>query len=222
MGNPKLEGSGIIEAIPQTGECPIGCDECFYNGKRFYRSLDTPLLPSLQEAQGNIVRVNSGHDSNVQRGLVIKSTEQYLDKFYNTSIANFDFPGPVVFTANGRKPILAKRGLDNLMFVRARTSPMNLSDVDRIVEHYQERNEIPVVLTFMRYYDKGVIPVEFQDRFMHRKHILNEYWCINQDAQDEILQRYGGKVLMCGTKSSSLCKDCGNCKSLYMKHQKKS
>ena len=121
MGNPKLEGSGIIEAIPQTGECPIGCDECFYNGKRFYRSLDTPLLPSLQEAQGNIVRVNSGHDSNVQRGLVIKSTEQYLDKFYNTSIANFDFPGPVVFTANGRKPILAKRGLDNLMFVRART-----------------------------------------------------------------------------------------------------
>jgi hypothetical protein len=221
MGNPKLEGSGIIEAIPQTGECPLGCEECYYNGKRFYRSLDTPLLPSLDESLGKIVRVNSGHDSNIQRDLVIKSTEHYLDKFYNTSIANFDFPGPVVFTANGRKPIYAKSGLGNVMFVRARTSPMNLSDVDSIVEHYQEKNGIPVVLTFMRYYDKCVIPREFQDRFRHKKNILNEYWCITEDAQDEILERYADKVLTCGTKASSLCKDCGNCKAMYLKHQRK-
>ena len=36
--NPKLVGSNIIDCIPQTGECPLKCTECFYcrNCEFFY------------------------------------------------------------------------------------------------------------------------------------------------------------------------------------------
>jgi hypothetical protein len=54
--NPKLQGSNIIDAIPQTGSCPMTCPECFFNGGRFCRTLDESLLPTLEEVGDKIVR----------------------------------------------------------------------------------------------------------------------------------------------------------------------
>ena len=117
--NPKLVGSKLIDCIPQTGLCPNACPECFYNGGRFYRTLDEPLLPSLEQADGRIVRVNSGHDSNLSRDIVLAATADYEHKFYNTSLPEFGFPAPVVFTCNGREPLLVECP-PNVMFVRVR------------------------------------------------------------------------------------------------------
>lgn len=217
--NPKLEGSNIIDAIPQVGECPIKCEECFYNSGRFFRPLDTPLMPTLEEAEGKVVRVNSGHDSNLQRNLVISSTSHFKHKFYNTSIAKFDFPGPVVFTCNGHRLILVKNPPPNLMFVRFRVSTANLEDADKAVNHYWIGHGIPVVMTFMRYYDKNRVPDESAYEF--RKSVLNTYWMPKLTTVVEIMSRWSkGEpsirgVRMCSTPYSSFCGDCRNCEFLY-------
>ncbi len=218
--NPKLKGSNIIDAIPQTGECPLGCAECFYNGGRFYRTQDKPLLPIIEEAANKIVRVNSGDDSNINRQAVIKATVQYPHKFYNTSLPNFDFPAPVVFTCNGRSLILVKKGLENLMFVRVRTSIFDLDTVDKAVQHYAVKHKIPVVLTFMRYYSEESIPKEYRQYFEHKQHVLNSYYCHTIEAHLQVLTRYKGLgVRMCGTPVSSFCVDCRNCELLYWQFQ---
>ncbi len=213
MQNPKLKDSNIIEAIPQIGECPIGCEECFYNGGRFFRTLEEPLLPTAEEAEGKIVRVNTGHDSNIQRKLVLEKTAGYRLKFFNTSIPRFDFPGPVAFTCNGKKLLLVEP-TSNLMVVRIRVSTWNFKEVDRAVEHYLARHKIPVLLTFMRYYD--VSKIRNKENYEKKEHILNEYWCLKPEAILRVLERYKGRgVRMCGTPVSSFCVDCRNCEFLY-------
>jgi hypothetical protein len=173
-------------------------------------------MPTVEESENQIVRVNSGHDSNINRDMVIDSTKQYKHKFYNTSLPNFDFPAPVVFTCNGRELLLVNKGLENVMFVRIRTSMFNLDDVDKAVQHYLVKHKVPVVLTFMRYYSEGEIPAEYRKWFVHKKHILNSYWCHTTEAHVKILERYKGLgVRMCGTLVSSMCVDCGNCELLY-------
>ena len=70
--NPKLEGSNMIAAIPQTGKCPLGCSGCFFNsGRSFLEPLDenTPNMPSLEQSEGKIVRVNDGNDSSISETL---------------------------------------------------------------------------------------------------------------------------------------------------------
>ena len=99
-GNPKLVGSNIVDCIPQTGECPNHCSECFYNGGRFFRTLDKPMFPTAKECEGKIVRVNSGNDSNNRREMVIAATDCYPHRFFNTAVPRLDFPAPVVLTIN--------------------------------------------------------------------------------------------------------------------------
>ncbi len=111
------------------------------------------------EVGDGIVRVNSGHDSNIGRDEVIRATERYPRRFFNTSIAKFDFPAPVVLTANPREeepvgqPIWPFRdgAPRNLMFVRLRVSSTNLDWVRDGVGWYTSY-QVPVVLTFMAYY----------------------------------------------------------------------
>lgn len=216
--NPKLQGSNIVDCIPQVGECPVNCPECFYNGGRFYKDLDKSLEPIV--LSNKIVRVNSGHDSNLQKELVLKKTKYYKHKFYNTNFPNFDFPAPVVFTCNGGKKEELKlvKTTKNLMFVRARVNFWNLNDVDRAVRYYLLKNEIPVVLTFMRYYNVDKIPNEYRDKYEWKKHILNSYYCLKQNSMLEIMQRYNKTgVRYCGTIISSNCLDCQNCELLYWK-----
>lgn len=215
--NPKLEGSRIVDCIPQTGECPIGCAECFYNGGRFYRTLDNPLIPTPAETKGYIVRVNSGHDSNIDRDNAIKAAMEYDDYFFNTSMPKFDFPGPVVFTCNGKKPLFVDCP-DDVMFVRLRTNTWDLAEQDELVAHYTKQGKA-VVLTFMRYYSEDSV-TNLTD-YIYGKSILNEYWKIKPEAWLRILERYEKmNVRTCGSPVSSYCVNCRNCELFYYENKR--
>lgn len=220
VSNPKLVGTRIVDCIPQIGECPNKCSECFYNGGRFFRQLDEPWMPNLADVvyRGLIVRVNSGHDSNFQKDLVLAETAKYPRKFYNTAIANFNFPAPVVFTCNGGKDGRLKlvEPAENLMFVRVRVDSWDMETVDKAVSHYWKNFGIPVVLTFMRYYDGSLIPDSAKSDYEWKKHLINEYYCLKPEAILRIMARYKGTgVRTCGTMVSSNCVDCRNCEFFY-------
>lgn len=216
--NPKLAGSNVIDCIPQVGECPNHCSECFYNGGRFYRTLDEPLLPTLDEAKGKIVRVNSGNDSNNKRGLVIRATEKYMDKFYNTCIPNLDFPGPVVLTINPQasdQMTLLDVPPANLMFVRVRVGLWDHEIAKKAVEWYGPKG-VPVLMTFMRYYNGDLIPKEYKDEYEWKKHIQNSYYLPQPAMIVAFMARLAGTgARMCGTPWSAYCADCGHCEEFY-------
>lgn len=229
--NPKTIGSGIFCAIPQTGFCPVGCGECFYNKREgyLYPFEENLNMPTVEQARGRVVRVNDGNDSNIQRGLVMEMTKIYEDKFYNTSIPKDleGFGAPVVLTINPASPVertdTSFYKLDpipkNLMFVRMLTNAWNLPLVDQAVEYYTTR-EVPVVLTFMRYYFTP-IPEEHKSDYIFKKHKLNDYWIIKTDTWRRIMARYEDNkyVSSCGKiegeKSVFGCRFCGNCLREY-------
>jgi len=171
LRNPKQEGSNLWDCIPQKGPCPMNCSQCFYNRPgAFYAGME-PLIPTPEEVGDGIVRMNCGHDSNLEKELVIETAKKYKKFFFNTSIPRFNFPGPVVFTANPKEeefvfvPTMECNGrfrwvgieqhelLDNLMFVRLRVSPTNLNLVEKAVELWTDC-QISTNLTFMSYYDR--------------------------------------------------------------------
>jgi len=224
--NPKLEGSGIIECIPQIGNCPNECLECYYNGGGFFTNKKAPLIPTLEEASDKIVRVNSGHDSNLQKELVLKTTEKYPKKFYNTSIPNFEFPAPVVFTCNGRdtdfSAMMVVKDLKNVMMVRFRANLWNFDLLDEVVSFYTRQHGVPVTITFMRYTDLANIPPKYRSYYEMRKSILNFYYSLSSEERSRIVEKYPEpmeedsnfskrQVGMCGTLESSYCKDCLRC-----------
>jgi len=218
--NPKLKNSGIIDCKPQEGKCPINCNQCFYNRENaFYTDIYSSQLPTLEEVGDDIVRVNSGHDSNIDKEIVLKETEKYKDKFYNTSIKIFDFPAPFVWTANPKEeegfPFISDLP-SNLMFIRLRVSSTNLYYVEEAIKYYSLFKKIPVVLTFMAYYSeepKNIENYEWQVRH------TNSYWCPKKEFIKKIINRMktiGGRlVTICGTLDSRYCEDCGNCKTYY-------
>jgi hypothetical protein len=242
--NPKQEGSNLWDCIPQKGPCPMNCSQCFYNRPgAFYAGME-PLVPTPEEVGDDIVRMNCGHDSNLEKELVIETAKKYKHFFFNTSIPKFDFPGPVVFTANPKEDKAAllpsyKDGwnFDNLMFVRLRVSPTNLHFIENAVKSWTER-QIPVVLTLMSYYDQTPPDCERVDelsccRQIHagwnsfsreviytwRVRHVNSYWCPTKEFMNYILDRMkqiGGRlVTICGTPDSNYCRDCRNCEHFY-------
>ncbi len=215
--NPKLIDTNLIDCIPQTGACPNGCSNCFYN-EGFYRPLDESLIPTIEEASGKIVRVNSGHDSNLIKAKVLIDTKKYKDKFYNTSIPNFDFPAPVVWTCNPKddEAILIEPPT-NVMFIRFRTSMWNLSLLEMVIDAYKG---FYIMLTLMRYQARYSIPPKFQPMYEMSKSVVNHYYQPKekyvQRIWDEFVEKKG--ALMCGTPKSHLCKDCLHCETLYWKN----
>lgn len=241
--NPKQEGTNLWDCVPQTGPCPMNCHQCFYNRLgAFYVPIDKPHIPSPKEVGNGIVRMNCGHDSNIQREKVIETAQKYKNYFFNTSIPNLDFPGPVVFTANPKEEDSYIRPveipLDNLMFIRLRVSPTNLDIIEEAVSDWTTQN-IPVVLTLMAYYDqlppgaeKGK---EFNPVVYHRNLIdtpthewkqrhINSYWCPTVEYKKYIVRRMKAigntMVTLCGTYNSNWCRDCHNCESYYWQTKK--
>lgn len=213
--NPKMVGTNLIDCVPQAGPCPNNCLECYYN-KNFYVPIDTPLMPTLDEAEGKYVRVCSGNDANNHRNYVIEATEGYKDRYFNTSVPRFDFPGPVIFTCNPKDDeFIEAYNVDNVMAVRVRTSAWNPLVVAGAVEYYTSRN-VPVILTFMRYTDPANVkkPGLYIENV---KHILASYWTIRPWYFYGVMKRYEDNPLVfsCGTPESSFCRDCGNCERLY-------
>jgi hypothetical protein len=221
--NPKVKGSGIITAIPQTGICPNKCADCFFQSGRSYLeplAKNLPHLPPAMYTLGRVVRINDGNDSNIEKQVVLERGEEFSDCFFNTAIPNLDFPAPVVLTINpGGKTdtdFYKVKPLPNLMFVRIRVNAWNLDTVVRpAVEYYTERG-VPVVLTFMAYYTETV-PFEHSAKYEWRKRTLNSYWVLTRDAQMEIERMfdYNPLVYTCGHKGEYACSRCGNCLREY-------
>ena len=223
--NPKTKGSGIICCIPQTGTCPVGCDDCFFqSGRSFLEPLDQnlPNIPDFS-TNGFVVRMNDGNDSNVQRRLVLAEAERHRDVFFNTSItADLEgFPGPVVLTLNpGQKTDTEFHQLDpvppNFMMARFRTNMWNLEMADAAVEHYTSRGA-SVVLTFMAYFSES-IPEGYEQHYTFKKRTLNSYWVPTTAAWDSVVERYHDNPLVftCGRSSTAYaCRECGGCLREY-------
>lgn len=220
--NPKMVGSGCVDCVPQEGPCLLGCPHCFatLHPLRDFK----PYFPSQAEAAGKIVRVNgSNHDSNVDREHVIASTARYPRRFFCTSVPNFDFPGPVVFTCNGREPLYVECP-PNVMAVRVRMDAWHRPVQDRLIEHYLSQG-VPVVLTWLRFPSLARLSVEAVRStalgYERRKHVLNEYWCATRETKARELARWAGReVCQCGAVDGSpFCRDCGNCERLYLMNE---
>ena len=228
--NPKTKGSGIICCIPQAGSCPNGCEDCFFqSGRSYLEPLDEnlPNMPLDGAVAGRVVRVNDGNDSNVKRQRVVSFTGHLPMKFYNTAIPKdlAEFPAPVVLTVNpgeatDEKAVLLDSVPINLMFVRVRTNVWNRLVVESAVEHYTQR-EVPVVLTFMAYFDTAAkIPADCRRYYALRKRTLNEYHAITHEAWRMCMEWHAGNpwVHSCGTEGvsgGSACRHCGNCLREY-------
>jgi len=235
--NPKMKESGLIAAIPQNGRCPNNCPDCFFQGGRSYLNKDKdgnfveietnlPNMPFAIDTIGRVVRVNDGNDSNVDRNLVLESTKDYQMKFFNTSIP-YDLEGfkdPVVLTINPgiMTDKIFYRLVDipkNLMFIRVRTNCWNMNEVVRpAVQYYAVERKIPVILTFMAYYDTAdKIPEEWKKFYVLRKRTLNVYYAITTAGWDLIMSYfiYEPFVYSCGKiegeKGTTACARCGNC-----------
>jgi hypothetical protein len=236
--NPKTVGTDIVDCRPQIGKCPLDCNQCYYNrdaGKAYYTDVSVPNIPDSVDTKDKIVRMNAGHDSNLEKEKVLDVAKGYQDVFFNTSIPNIDFPGPVVFTANRDETIYLlshspelmsqQHTLSNIMFVRLRTSVRNIRMVRSLAADYI-LYRVPVVLTFMAYYDKpgwmdaedafGTMVKEYEYKTRH----INSYWCPTPKAKkymyDEVLKGTGPQLLFtCGTFTSNYCRDCRLCEAFY-------
>lgn len=234
--NPKQAGSNVTDANPNAGPCPHNCNQCYYNRA----PLDEPELPSVEQVAGRIVRVCSGHDANVNKAHVISATAQYEHRFFNTSMPDLrDFPAPVVLTVNPREEgpcigpdSVAIGDLDKLMFVRARVSPSNIDEVLNSILGWCRGVHVPMVLTFMDYYDCQPPPPDGRwldlwnagvPTHVWKKRHVNEYWCPSSEFQQAALEylRMTPLVTMCGTPTSNLCADCRNCETYYWQAMKR-
>ncbi len=228
--NPKTKGSGVICCIPQTGTCPNNCEDCFFQSGRSYLEPlkdNLPNMPNQLEANGRVVRVNDGNDSNVGYKQWAINTEIYPMKFYNTAIPkNLDkFDAPVVLTVNPGKMTdkdFHRVASKNLMFVRARTNMWNLPLIRMIVQYYGDR-EVPIILTFMAYFNE-TIPSNFECDYIFRKRTLNSYWAIRTNSWRKVMvywqnSQYEKWVYSCGkiegVLGTTACRHCGNCLREY-------
>lgn len=235
--NPKQVGSNLIDCKPQTGKCPMNCNQCFYNRPgASYVPIESTNIPFGDEAEGKIVRMNSLHDSNIRRSTVLRAAKRYKHVFFNTSIPNFDFPGPVVYTANPaeEQPVemlfLRDPNAYKLMFIRLRVSAVNLHHIREAVRAIHEYSDIPIVLTFMAYYERpdwmtdADFHVNFSDdgsilAYVWKVRHINQYWCPTKMLKKSVLKMMrdtaGRQVTICGTLASNYCRDCRNCEAYY-------
>jgi hypothetical protein len=235
--NPKQEGTNLFDCVPQCGTCPMGCNQCFFNRPGAFYT-EVPSIPTLEEVGDGIVRMNCGNDSNNQRDLVIKTAEQYPKVFFNTSIAKFDFPGPVVLTANPSEEDWNKYHLPlhhrdewfppagNLMFVRLRTSSTNIDLVKRAADMWCAAG-VPVVLTFMSYYDhepevpswvRAAVGKCYEWKVRH----INSYHCPTKGFVRWVMDQFHNPLVsMCGSYDIGYCKACLNCETRYIQTAKR-
>ena len=242
--NPKTKGSGIFAVIPQQGRCPNNCKHCFFqgHGRSFLKPIEenTPNIFPMEDSLDRVIRVNDGNDSNHQRELVIEMTKDYPMKFYNTAILDDleGFDAPVVLTINpGKYTDNHWDKLDpipkNLMFVRIRTNMWNINNVVRPAVKYYTEKEVPVVLTFMAYYQEGdEMPDDIkiqsfrykrrlEQAYVFRKRTLNSYWAITTVAWEFIMEKFKRNhwLYSCSKIEGELgtykCHRCGNCLREY-------
>ena len=219
--NPKQVGSMLFDCVPQHGPCPNNCNQCYYN-ECFYAGHE-PLIPEPRDVAGGIVRMNSGHDSNLEKPLVLETAKLYEDVFFNTSMENLDFPEPFVLTANASEEdtkgwFVPDVNPANLMFVRFRLSAKNIGNVMNFAASWAKDN-IPVVLTLMRYRTLDDIPEGYYTSYENILHIKHNWLVPTKGLWDRIQSRSEFQnnrlIQTCGSYESSLCCDCGLCECYY-------
>jgi hypothetical protein len=188
---------------------------------------DKPVIPTKEQAKNKIVRMNAEGDSTFQKADVIAQAQKYDDSFFNTSRPDANFPRPVVITINAREEDLWSRWmrprdipmrlLHHIMFVRIRVSINNFLGMDNVIREWN-CEQIPVVLTFMRYYTPD--PPAFDGTFYERLlHVERPCWQMREQARGRIVAelkaRCGRLVTECGRSYSYLCKDCRACEIYY-------
>jgi hypothetical protein len=198
---------------------------------------ELPLIPDPEEVGDGIVRMNCGHDSNIESEKVIKAASRYKHAFFNTSIPKIaHFPGPVVLTANRReeeRPIMVGPPPNNLMSVRLRVSATNLNWIDMAVDHYTAC-KVPVVITMMAYYDQvpnvdeGIVNkpggnLTAAKCYEWKVRHVNSYWCPTPALIRAVMDRYVDNrlVTLCGCLDSYFCRDCRNCETYFFQTQKR-
>jgi len=153
-------------------------------------------------------------------------SEKFTMKFYNTSIPKDleGFKDPVVLTINpGKMTDKDFYKLDpipkNLMFVRIRTNMWNVHPVVLPAVEYYTSKEVPVVLTFMAYFNNPEkIPEDFDCCYSFRKRTLNSYYAITNVAWKLVMSLFEDNkyVYSCGREGIATgCKFCGNCLREY-------
>jgi len=225
--NPKQIGTILYDCIPQHGPCPNNCNQCYYN-ECFYAGHE-PLIPEPRDVAGGIVRMNSGHDSNLEKDLVLETAKQYKDVFFNTSIQHkklveASFAEPYVLTVNPKEE--SKSPFDtpgfgiakSLMFVRFRTSATNIDYVLECAVTWAKRY-IPVVLTLMRYRTRDDIPKGHESSYENKLHVEHDWWVPTASFWHTVTSRSkfqsNRMIHTCGSYESHLCKDCGLCECYY-------
>jgi len=239
------DGKGRREIVSRGAPYDGPCPDCNGTGRKsaFYKDINQPSIPSPETVGEDIVRMNCGHDSNLQRDVVIETAQKYKNFFFNTSMPNLNFPGPVVLTINPNEeddyytPSQFVGETANLMFVRFRVSPTNLHMLEEAVQRWSACH-ISVVLTFMAYYNAappGTMMINLPDNpqcyvledqsgfsgmaYTWQKRLVNSYYCATEDYMQYVtkrMKRIGGReVTRCGKSLSRYCRDCQNCSSYY-------
>jgi hypothetical protein len=230
--NPKTYGSGIYCAIPQDYQhCKRGCADCFYqNGRSYLEPLEhnLPNVPPHSIIDNYVIRVNDGLDSGQDIDRVIEKTWMYPDKFYNTAdpgaVVKLQTKGegPVVLTINpgdmtDRSFVPYSEDLKDLMFVRFRANMWNRKLLAQAVADWCG-NGVPLVITYMRYYDEESIPFIYHRNYLKKEHILNPSWGIDEFGWHAISVPHKNNPLVstCGLNANThQCRYCGVCLREY-------
>ncbi len=233
MRNPKQEGTNLWDCKSQKGLCPRNCNQCFYNhlGKDNDLVRNT-IFPRVEDVgEDGIMRVNSFHDSNLDKKQVIIDSHKYKKRFFNTSIPDFDFPDPVVYTANCSEEeivnldFLQDKDLYKLMFIRLRVSSTNLPLIHKATDIILEFCDVPIVWTLMKYYSANDLPDYDVEFYSLKKVLLHERYTptswFKEKLQIMINEFKNRRLTLCGTIFSEFCKDCKNCETYYVQTKKR-
>lgn len=232
--NPKTKGSGIFCAIPQTYKpCQNKCEDCFFShGRSYLEPLvhNLPNIPPASVIKKYVIRVNDGLDSGQDIAQVICKTHDYPNKFYNTanpeSVPILEKYGPVVLTINPGEMtdhdfyMPDGKLIRDLMFVRFRANMWNQDLLKQAVDKWCGW-EVPIVITFMRYYNERSIQ-DSHAFYSKKAHILNPSWSVNQAGWEEICKPYRDSPLVstCGANAKEhACRYCGVCLREYWRSQ---
>ncbi len=233
MRNPKQKGTNLFDCKSQKGLCPKNCNQCFYNQLGAEHDLvRNTIFPRVEDVgEDGIMRVNSFHDSNINRKQVILDSTKYKKRFFNTSISNFDFPDPVVYTANSSEEeivnldFLQDKDLYKVMFIRLRVSSTNLNIVQGVTGVILNFCDVPVVWTLMKYYSANDVPVYDVGYYELKKVLLHERYTptrrFKEKLQIRINEFKNRRLTLCGTIFSEFCKDCKNCETYYIQTKKR-
>ena len=102
----------------------------------------------------------------------------------------------------------------------------NINEVVRPAVSYYVQEEVPIVLTFMAYYEEDDkppkdIPEDYMWAYRYRERTLNKYYAITTTAWEEVMDifKYNKWVYSCGRIEGEFgdthCRWCGNCLREY-------